>query len=230
MKVPWLSKKTISEHTSDLLTHYQELTGNKIAPPIPVEDIIERYLGLTLSFEDLEEKLGMRKVLGATYIKKKEISINTGLLDDKNEGRMIFTCAHEVGHWELHREFVAEANRSFADDAIICRTSSDREPIEWQADYYASSLLMPEDSVKEAFNEVCGPDVMVIENSQRSVYGSSIYIEPCVQNWYLIADMIREAGGFTNVSKQAMIYRLQDLGMLINVSGREIGWKASCSN
>ena len=151
MKVPWLPKETISEYTSDLLNNYKELTGNSITPPIPVEDIIERYLGLTLSFEDLEEKLGMRNVLGATYIQKKEISINTRLLDDKNEGRMIFTCAHEIGHWELHREFVDEVNRSLSNNTIICRTGTAREPIEWQADHYASCLLMPEEFVRKTF-------------------------------------------------------------------------------
>lgn len=231
MKVPWLSKERISAYTSDVLRNYCNLTGNEITPPIPVEDIIERYLGLTLSFENLEEKLGMKNILGATYIKKREISINTSMLDDKTEGRMLYTCAHEVGHWELHRDFIDEANRFGPNQqAIICRTRSAREPIEWQADYYASCLLMPEDFVRKTFYEVCGTDVMVIENSHRSIHGSSVYIEPCVQNWHFIADLIRETGGFTNVSKQAVIYRLQDLGLMINASGSKIGWTASCYN
>jgi len=33
-----------------------------------------------------------------------------------------------------------------------------------------------------------------------------------------------EAGGFSNVSRQAMVIRLQDLGLLINKTGLRMDW------
>ena len=35
-----------------------------------------------------------------------------------------------------------------------------------------------------------------------------------------------EAGGFSNVSKQAMIIRLQELGLLINLTEVKMDWNA----
>jgi hypothetical protein len=57
MKVPWLSKETISDAASWLRAEYQTSTSRSAAPPIPVEDIIERALGLKLGFADLRKKL-----------------------------------------------------------------------------------------------------------------------------------------------------------------------------
>jgi len=39
-----------------------------------------------------------------------------------------------------------------------------------------------------------------------------------------------EAGGFSNVSKQAMIIRLQDLGLMINKTSTKMDWAALCAN
>ena len=147
-----MPKKDISSHASNLLAGYQEIMGKPVKPPIPVEDIIERYLGLGLSFEDLEEKLGMKDVLGATYVTSRLISINERLFEDKSEGRLVYTCAHEVGHWVLHRKFVEVAERSGSyQDAIVCRSANSKRPIEWQADYFAACLLMPEKEVENVF-------------------------------------------------------------------------------
>jgi len=106
MNVSWLPKNAIAQSALEVLEGYEILIGDPVRPPIPIEQIIERYLGLSLSFEDLETRLGVEDVLGATYVKTKRICINEKLLQDKNEGRMMFTCAHEAGHWVLHRHYV----------------------------------------------------------------------------------------------------------------------------
>lgn len=225
MRVSWLKKEEIAESAAKVITDYQEMLGHSIEPPIPIENIIERYLDLRLSYEDLVEKLGVEDVLGATYVKSRRVFINMRLLDDKSEGRLIFTCAHEAGHWVLHRRFVDKATRGGSQNSeIICRTKDAREPIEWQADYFASCLLMPEDNVKDAFSAVCDKEALVLNNIKSSFGGTAVCIDPCVQNWHLIADMTREAGGFMNVSKLAMIIRMQELGLVVNLTGTRIGW------
>jgi Zn-dependent peptidase ImmA (M78 family) len=224
MKVQWLPKGFIAESALNLLGGYERLVGHPVDPPIPVEDIIERYLGLSLSFEDLESKLGIEDVLGATFVRSRAISINERILE--SEGRMIFTCAHEVGHWVLHRHTIEHAQRSRADTgAMVCRTRNSRLPIEWQADYFSSCLLMPERKVQRAFLQVWDSGKMVLDNIGSRLGGTSVCVDPCVKNWPFIAGAVREAGGFSNVSKEAMIIRLRELGLVINKTDGYMGWR-----
>ena len=226
MNVRWLPKDFIARGSLDLLGGYEQLVGHPVRPPIPVEDIIERYLGLSLTFEDLETRLGMEDVLGATFVRSKTICINERLLEDKSEGRMIFTCAREAGHWVLHRHFIEQAQRSSqGTEAIVCRTRNSRLPIEWQADFFASCLIMPEEEVRKAFSLVWDRKELVLDNVRSCLGGTAVCVDPCVQNWHFIADAVREAGGFINVSKEAMIIRLRELGLVLNKTGAYMGWR-----
>jgi Zn-dependent peptidase ImmA (M78 family) len=225
MKVPWLSKATISDAASWLRAEYQTTTFRPAAPPIPVEDIIERGLGLKLGFSDLRKKLKMDDVLGATYVNDKLICVDQSLVDNQNEGRLCFTFAHEAGHWVLHREFIDQACRTGNDEAyIFCRIIDAKKPVEWQADYFASCLLMPEKEVKRAFMDIFGSDPLVLYN-EKSCFDGPICFDPCVQNWPIIAAAVKGAGGFSNVSKQAMIIRLQDLGLVKNKTHTRLTWE-----
>jgi hypothetical protein len=40
--------------------------------------------------------------------------------------------------------------------------------------------------------------------------------QPYVEQWPFISAAMCELGGFSNVSKHAMIIRLQDLGLIVN--------------
>jgi hypothetical protein len=228
MRVPWLPKEDIADKASGVLAGYQDMLGSPITPPISVEGIIEQYLGLSFSFENLDQELGVEGVLGATYVKSRRICVNETLLGDKREGRLIFTCAHEVGHWVLHRHLVEVAGRaSNPGDAIVCRTRDARKPIEWQADYFAACLLMPEEAMRRAFSLVCESERLVLDNVRSCFGGTAVCVDPCVENWHFIAGAVCEAGGFANVSKEAMIIRLQELGLLLNRTGVPVGWKMS---
>jgi hypothetical protein len=226
MKIKWLPKDSIAKSASAVLDGYEGALGHPVHPPIPVEDLIERHLGLNLRFEDLEARLDMEDVLGATFVRSKTISINERLLEDKSEARMMFTCAHEVGHWVLHRHLVEQAMRRGEPGVeIICRTRDARLPAEWQADYFASCLLMPEKEVSGAFSQVWDGKEMVLDNLRSRLGGTAVCVDPCVQNWHFIADAVREAGGFSNVSKEAMIIRLRELGLVLNKTGAPMGWR-----
>jgi Zn-dependent peptidase ImmA (M78 family) len=226
MRVPWLPKEDIANKALEALTGYQAMVGSPITPPIPVEDMIEQYLGLKLSFENLDQELG-EGVLGATYVKSRWICVNETLLGDKREGRLVFTCAHEVGHWVLHRHLVELAERNGSTrEGILCRSVNARQPIEWQADYFAACLLMPEEGVKRALTLVCQSERLVLDNVRSCFGGTALCVDPCVENWHFIADAICQAGGFTNVSKEAMNIRLQELGLVINRTGVPMGWRS----
>ena len=94
-----------------------------------------------------------------------KISVDTSLLPVKFEGRLCFILAHEAGHWVLHQELVDQAGRiGSGDRGIFCRMRDANKPIEWQADYFASCLLLPAKEVKKAFGLIYGEKPLMIYN------------------------------------------------------------------
>lgn len=227
MKVPWLRKKSIAAAATGVIADYEAKIKRRVQPPIPVENIIERGLGLRLGFIDLRTKLKLDDVLGATYVKEGMICVDRSLAENQDEGRLCFTFAHETGHWMLHRALVDQACRTGGERALIfCRIRDAKKPIEWQADYFASCMLMPEETVRHAFCKCYGSRPLVLYNV-KSAFCGPICFDPCVENWPKIAEMVKEAGGFANVSKQAMIIRLQDLGLVKNETRARMSWRES---
>ena len=83
---------------------------------------------------------------------QRQIEINKDILHGP-EGLEASTIAHEIGHWELHINqdeadgFVEQLELDVGIERTIkpflCRSISSLEGIEWQAQYFASCLLMP---------------------------------------------------------------------------------------
>ena len=218
-RVPWHSRREIADEAEALLCRYTAFAGKVISPPIPVEELVEHYLGITLEYDDLETRLGIPDVLGATWVEKKLMVIHEPLLEGA-EGRLVFTCAHEVGHWIMHRELAQKEFKRTGNEAIVCRDGSVKLRGEWQADYFASCLLMPEEAVQEAFARVFGGKPLVMYNA-RSCYGRGApLLDPALDTAPEIAEAVKQAGGFTNCSREAMRYRLEDLDLLINLTGK----------
>lgn len=169
-KVPYMTTEAIEDDAAALLAEYALAKGLVIVPPIPIEDIIEKYLKLTIDFDNTHDLFGIARsgsepdILGAMFFNEKRIVIDESLDPEEHpamEGRYRFTLAHEGGgHWRLHRHYF-NANTGqgglFADSlqpSVICRSAQAKEPVEWQADFYASCLLMPRELVFAAWNEM----------------------------------------------------------------------------
>jgi Zn-dependent peptidase ImmA (M78 family) len=190
MKIPWLSKKKINKKAEGVITAYELNVGLKVEPPIPIEDIIERGLNLKRGCLEFKDNMIYSDILGATYVKQRLLCVNKKLLKNKFEGRLNFTWAHEAGHWVLHRQFVVlEKPSDPAGGKILCRTKDSKKPMEWQADYFAACLLMPYKFVHRAFEEAFGRWPLQICNINSRLNGP-LYFEPCVRNWYQIADAV----------------------------------------
>jgi len=171
--VPYLIPKAIEQDADVLLAEYARARGVVIVPPIPIKDILEKYLKLRIEFDDMHNLFGIPRsdtdpdILGAMFFNEERIVIDESLDPEENpamEGRYRFTLAHEGGgHWRLHRRYYNADPRQAglfggqATPPVICRSSQAREQVEWQADYYASCLLMPRKLVFAAWNE-CFPD------------------------------------------------------------------------
>ena len=145
-----------------LLAEFGNKHGQVSAPPIPVDEMVELYLGLSLEFLDMQKLFGVEDVHGALWVNEKRVGIDQRLDPGTNPamlGRYHFTLAHEAGHWWLHRHlFQRKANQlllvpeNAERPEYICR-SSDTDPIEYQANRFASCLLMPREMLKRAWHE-----------------------------------------------------------------------------
>ena len=170
MKVPYLREEHIEREAAMLLAEYERARGVQVSRVVPVEDIVEKHLKLGLEFDDMHRLYGIPRlvfwpepdILGVMDFSDRRIVIDEYLDPVENpsmEGRYRFTLAHEVGHWRLHRDLVVKDSMQIsmfdepAAPAMICRSSEARKPVEWQADFYASCLLMPRKLVVAAWNE-----------------------------------------------------------------------------
>jgi hypothetical protein len=245
VEVPYLSENEIENQAALLLAKFNVPRGLGLVAPIPVEDILERQLKLTLDFDDLHGKLGVPmsgtepEVLGALWVESREVFIDQSLdpvASPEKEGRYRFTLGHEIGHWQLHREhllsdlqtpdFFEQVTRV---PTVICRASQARRRVEWQADKFASCLLMPRSLLHHFWREEfsrCTP--LSFDLFQRSDWAKPPLgwtatmslpahlrdrFDPQAVAYFLYRASSRMASIF-KVSNQAMQIRLQDVGLL----------------
>lgn len=170
LKVAYMSDEAIEKDALALLADYARERGVPIEAPIPIDDIIEKHLKIGIEFDDTHRLFNVPRsgigfdpdILGAIFFDQKRIVIDESLDPDANpakEGRYRYTTAHEVGHWRLHRGLFGKdpAQTSLlepnAAPSVVCRTSQAKERIEFQADLYASCVLMPRKLVFAAWDE-----------------------------------------------------------------------------
>ena len=152
--VPYLAEAAIERDAEKLLAEFAQARGVEIEAPIPVEDIVEKYLKLGIEFDDTHRLFRVPRsglgidpdILGAIFFDEGRIVIDESLDPEETpakEGRYRFTLAHEGGgHWRLHRHLFARDQaqsdlfNGSAEPSVICRTSQVKERVEWQADYY----------------------------------------------------------------------------------------------
>jgi Zn-dependent peptidase ImmA (M78 family) len=219
-----MAKSEIEQLATMILEDYAALFRRDFGPPVPVEDIIERYFDLSIAFVDFERRYGQTDILGATYVAKRLICANANLDRPDCEGRLNFTFAHEAGHWVLHRRLVCEKEPDHTKNPLVlCRTRDAGSQIEWQANYFASCFLMPEACIQAAFEAAVGCQPLRLINETARLSGPC-YVEPCVAHWPQIAGAVRQAGRFSNVSKQAIIIRLENLGLVVNETPVPMNW------
>lgn len=170
LKVAYVSDEAIEKDAQALLADYARERGTPIEAPIPIDDIIEKHLKIGIEFDDTHRLFGVPRsgigfdpdILGAIFFDQKRIVVDESLDPDANpakEGRYRYTAAHEVGHWRLHRGLFGKdpAQTSLlepnAAPSVVCRSSQAKERIEFQADLYASCVLMPRKLVFAAWDE-----------------------------------------------------------------------------
>lgn len=222
------SVKQLEEKAAELLIEFDAERLHKVKP-IDVYAVIEKCLNVPYDWKYLSPD---QSILGATafnagclwvwpenkyydglmpyqiYVEKDTILIEQTLTERDNRGRENFTVMHEVFHQVLHKKCFQDEGQSYMhstysrtiDGNIRCDSVALRA-IERQANACAAAFLMPAELTKNEF----------LKHYAR--------IKRRLGTWrdYLYTeDLIKEMSSDFSVSKQAMSYRLQNLGLLDN--------------
>lgn len=217
IKVPFLRHSELDHAVAELLKKYSDWKGSPARPPIDVDEIVEGYLGLDFEVVDLRAVLGIGDVLGATWFEDGRVCVDESL--EGKEGRFAFTAAHEVAHWILHRPifemekvtlplFAAKPDEE-PKPAVVCRVREKKAPAEYQADQFAARLLMPASDVRAVMRGLHGDAPTAMKGLDVSREAGELH--PQLRSF---ADGVISDGNFTNVSNEAMCYRLLDLKLV----------------
>jgi Zn-dependent peptidase ImmA (M78 family) len=248
LQVPYISDESIERDAETLLAQYAHARGVEIRAPIPIEDIVEKHLKLRVEFNDLHRLLGVPRggfgtepdIFGAIWLESGEIVIDESLDPEARptiEGRYRFTLAHEGGgHWRLHRGLVRsdrDQEALFADapkPTVICRSSQAKERVEWQADFYASCLLMPRRLVLAEWHRLgrtkplllsdLRPNGKVMSRAENLIHEQGRGEVDAVDDalFETVAEPIARRFG---VSRTAMRIRLEKRGLLLRAEPKQ---------
>ncbi|MEB3828204.1 ImmA/IrrE family metallo-endopeptidase [Phormidium sp. CCY1219] len=160
-------RKEAIEYRANHLLRQMDRRGDQFAPRWPFDvTLVADFLDLGVIWECIPpDEIG--PIAARILPLQSCIEINEQLLD-KPQGFQESTLAHEIGHWVLHiNQDVAEDPESrlpdlevtAPDEPFVCRgtrevagflsSASQLESIEWQAQYFASCLLMPRHILEE---------------------------------------------------------------------------------
>jgi Zn-dependent peptidase ImmA (M78 family) len=238
--IPFLSEAAIERDAAALLAEYAHGRGVPIAPPIPIEDIVEKHLKLRIEFDDTHKLFGIPRapecdadVLGAIFFDEARIVIDESLDPEERpgiEGRYRFTLGHEGGgHWRLHRWIFAKNPAQGVlfggpeAPSFLCRSSEAKKREEWQADFYASCLLMPRKLVVEAWRGRFGnTNARILKRKNRITLPADVNDEFAAvllsfdqqRDDEAMNEFVRPFAAKFLVSMVAMRIRLERLGLL----------------
>lgn len=180
--------KAFIERQADRILEQMQTTTN-FAPSWPFDgSLVADFLDLGVVWDAIEpDEQGA--IAARILPRERLIEINEDILD-KPQGFIESTLAHEIGHWVLHVNHQAILQAATApEEPFVCRserTVTQIASIEWQAQYFASCLLMPR---------------YIMEQKRL---GRNL------TKWSHLYELREELG----VSISNLVYRLKDLGWI----------------
>jgi Zn-dependent peptidase ImmA (M78 family) len=141
---------------------------NPNAIPVDIDSIVE--FGYRLAVRPLKNLKSSLDMEGMLSKDRTTIFVdNDTYTDDRFYARHRFTLAHEIGHYELHREFYINANFSTPDEWMELLQSIDPAELEWcerHADEFAGRLLVPIEALN-AEVDTLRPELKKLEEMAR---------------------------------------------------------------
>jgi Zn-dependent peptidase ImmA (M78 family) len=216
--VPILNDSEIEERTYAFLSEYDELslTTPMEAPIAGIFDNLKKKYKLTVIFNDLGTR-NNSKILGKTIFSKNTIFIDSSIVYDRSP-LFMFTSAHEIGHWHLHRKCkIMVGKTTLIDKLDDCEIDFQGKkklttPIDWiehHANVFAASLLMPRNTFLQAVISI-QKEMGISKNIGKFILNKEEYSRKDLDN---IIDYLKNVFG---TSKKSIFIRLEQLGILIN--------------
>ena len=187
----FLSKLEIESQALNVLRQMQAQPNYVPKWPLDSSRVAE-FLGLDLVWDSIPDDT-QGQIAARILPLEKLIEINENIPQLRG-GFGESTIAHEIGHWVLHinQQEVARKIRlqnkgiNVRVEPLLCRTVDDINGIEWQAQYFAGCLLMPQH--------------ILIELSK----------DKDLTKWQHLYQMKDELG----ITISNLLHRLQDLGWI----------------
>lgn len=207
----------IEAAAQDVLTSYQRKHGI-ISDRVPIDDIVERHLGISLeSFDDSHLPEGFQsQVLGYIDLKNNCIGIHESLFPEVSghEGRYNFTLGHEVGHFMLHKEEIAEAEGQLGCFEQEGDAPRDLSPMEWQADCFSSYLMMPDALVRHYWQARTGSENPLTPEQIARRFNAKVR-EKCSEE-VRVRIFIQRIASKMGVSIPALMIRLKRMELIVS--------------
>lgn len=157
-------------------------------------------LGFTVQYQTLsnniyaESDFKLKKVLVASFLQK-------------DQNRLHFTLAHEIGHLVLHSDFCINNDVvSVMSDYESTYSSDDIKRIEYQANLFASHLLMPNAHFLKVYK--------IYHDEFIRRYYPKLHIDSQACNIESSQKLLTAVSSVFQVSKEAVKYKLKELGCL----------------
>ena len=211
MKFSHIQDETLETIARNIIGGYDERLLYKPSPT-PIEAIMERAYGLTLDYQHIRNN---GRILGETvftdamvaiydnegegykliHVKAGTVLLDLSLLECSTDGRLRFTCAHELAHWVIDKEHFLSLGETAAmtGDAPIC--SKVGMMLERQANRLAARILMPKCTLKKAYHQAWNGLPM----RRKDASG--------------VKQLARQLADVYQVSKQTMEIRIKELGL-----------------
>lgn len=154
----FISKIEIEARALDILFKMQAAANYNPEIPLDASRVAE-FLGLDLVWDTIpNDEQG--QIAARILPLEKLIEINENIPQLRG-GFGESTIAHEIGHWVLHIDLIEverynrlqEKGINLDVKPLLCRSGDNLAGIEWQAQYFAGCLLMPQHILTELRQE-----------------------------------------------------------------------------
>ena len=199
-----ITRGILNDIDPDILKHALKLPLNKI-----LNHFKEKYY-LTFEMDGTLDFAVGKQIFGYFDLKNNTIFIDKSLIVSN---RLIFLVCHEIGHFVLHRnlkmnqqvyEKFEDSEYDFISDKNILLTY--KHWIEWQANQFASSLILPEETVVRRLTAI----------QQKLGIGKTghIYLDNQPVNRLDFDNILTYMSGFFETTKTSIVYRLENLHLI----------------
>lgn len=219
-----LSKENIEKFAQTVLYKINPAILNGIAN-LSIEELsifLETEYGISIYLDQTVYNLFNLDIKGYCDPKKREIYINQEIADTDNH---LFTLAHEFAHILLHADTGLNQSdyNSLEDSKFNPLTrkhnlENDKNWIEWQANQFASALLMPKNALKMRL--ILNQKLLGINRVGQLVLDD----QECNKFDYI--KITSELSSFFNVSKAMLKYRMDDLNLIRYSETNPTKWRS----